>query len=129
MSESQGIRASARGVVAHLRAIARLEKELARAELKRKGALGGAGVGLGVAAGLTALYAVGFGLAAIAAGLAQVVPWWAALLIVFAVLVVAVVVMLLIARNLLRQSQPFKPEGALEEARLTRQAIGGGRGS
>jgi hypothetical protein len=123
--EGVGIRASAREVVAHLRALTQLERELARAELKRKGAAGGAGAGLAVGAGLTALYGVGFALAAIAAALALVVDWWLALLIVFVGLVLVVVGLLLVSRMLLRKSQPFKPEGALEEARLTREALGG----
>jgi hypothetical protein len=118
-----GIRNSAREVVAHLRALAQLERELARAELKRKGAMGGAGAGLAAAAGITALYAIGFGLAALAAALALAVDWWAALLIVFALLVLVVLVLVLVSRDLFQQTTPFKPEGAIEEARLTRAAL------
>jgi hypothetical protein len=127
-SRPVGIRSSARGIVAHLRNLTQLERELARAELKRKGATGSAGVGLAVAAGLLALYAIGFGLAAIAAALALAVDWWLSLLIVFLGLVLIVAGLLLLARTLIRKSQPLKPEGALEEARLTRRALGGSHG-
>ena len=123
----RGIRASAQRVVAHLRALAQLERELARAEMQRKGAQLGAGTGLSVAAGLLALYAVGFGLAALAAGLALVVDWWLALLIVFGLLVVVVLVLVLVARALFRRGTPLKPEQAIEELQLTKQALRSGR--
>jgi hypothetical protein len=125
IAPSAGIRQSAHEIVAHLRALTQLERELARAELKRKGASGGAGAGLAVTAGIIALYALGFGLATITAALALAVDWWLALLIVFVGLVLIVAGLLLVARTLIRKSQPFKPEAALEEARLTREAVGG----
>jgi hypothetical protein len=124
-SRPSGIRRSTQEIVAHLRALTQLEKELTRAELKRKGTMGGAGAGVGAAAGLLALYAVGFGLAAVTAALALVVEWWLALLIVFGALVLTVLGLLLVSRTLLRRSTPFKPEAALEEARRTRAALGG----
>jgi membrane protein implicated in regulation of membrane protease activity len=114
-------------VVAHARALARLERELARAELERKGGMLGGGVALGLAAGILLLYAVGFGLAALAAALALVVDWWLALLIVFALLTLLVVALALVSRSLLRSGTPLKPEQAIEEARLTKQALRGTR--
>jgi hypothetical protein len=122
-----GIKHSALAVVAHLRALAQLERELAQAELQRKGATGGAGAGLAAGAGVLTLYALGFGLATVAAALALVVDWWLALLIVFATLVLIVAILLLVSRSMLRKSTPFKPEAAIEEARLTREALGSGR--
>ena len=85
-------------------------------------------VGTAVAAGLLALYALGFLLAAAAAALALVVDWWLALLLVFLVLVLLVVVLVLVSRQLFRMSAPLKPEQAIEEARLTKQALRGFRG-
>jgi membrane protein implicated in regulation of membrane protease activity len=125
--EQRGIGASARRVVAHFRAIAQLEKELAQSELQRKGATVGAGAGVAVGAGILALFALGFGLAAAAAGLALVVDWWLALLIVFAVLVLIVVVLLLVSRSLFAKGTPLKPEQAIEEAQLTKQVLRGTR--
>jgi membrane protein implicated in regulation of membrane protease activity len=112
-------------VVAHTRALARLERELARAELERKGGMLGGGVAVALAAGVLLLYAVGFGLAVLAAAFALVVDWWLALLIVFAILVVVVVILGLVSRSLLRGSTPLKPEQAIEEARLTKQVLRG----
>lgn len=120
-----GIRASALRAVAHARAIARLEQELARTELQRKGATVGAGAGAAIGAAVLALYALAFGLAALAALLALLVDWWLALLIVFLLLVALVAVLLLVARSLLRTGTPLKPEQAIEEARLTRDAVRG----
>jgi Putative Actinobacterial Holin-X, holin superfamily III len=122
-----GIRGSVSQVVAHLRALSQLERELARREMARKGATGGTGAGLFVGAGILALFALGFGLAAIAAGLALVVDWWLALLIVFAALVVVVAVLVLVGRTMIRKTVPLKPEQAIEEARLTAEALRGRR--
>ena len=55
--------------------------------------------------------------------LALVVDWWLALLVVFVALIVLVVVLVLVARQLFRMSAPLKPEQAIEEARLTKQAL------
>jgi hypothetical protein len=123
----RGIRASARGVVAHVRALALLERELARSELRRKGATLGAGTGVAVAAGIVAFYAVGLGIAAAAAALALVVDWWLALLIVFALLLVLVAVLVAVAAALFRRSTPLTPEQAIAEARLTKQVLRGTR--
>ena len=123
----RGVRASVKRVVAHVSSLARLEKELARAELERKGATLGAGAGVAIAAGVLALYALGFGLAALAAVLALVVDWWLALLIVFAFLLLLVLVLVLVSRSLLRKGTPLKPQQAIEEARLTKQVLRGTR--
>ncbi len=123
-----GIVGSAKRVVAHASSLMQLQRELARAELQRKGASFGTGAALAVAAAILALYALGFGLATLAAALALVVDWWLALLIVFLFLVALVVVLLLVARRLVRQATPLKPEQALEEAQLTKEMLKGARG-
>lgn len=124
----RGIRGSAERVVAHARALVRLERELAQAELQRKGGMVGGGVALGIGAAVLSLYAVGFGLAALTAALALVVDWWLALLIVFLFLVVVVAGLGLGARSLLRAATPVRPVQAIEEAQLTRDALRGARG-
>ena len=120
---SRGIFGSARRVVVHVRALAQLERELAKTELQRKGASLGAGAAVGIAAAVLALFALGFALATIAAILALVVDWWLALLIVFLLLVVLVVVLVLVARKLVRDASPLKPGQAIAEAELTKQAL------
>lgn len=125
--DSEGIRASAQRVLQHVSSLARLQKELARSEMQEKGATAAGGAGTAVAAGLLALYALGFGLAAIAAALALVLDWWLALLVVFLALTFLVVVLVLVSRQLFRMSAPLKPEQAMEEARLTKQVLKGFR--
>lgn len=123
----RGIRASAGRVLAHATALARLERELARTELERKAATVGAGSATGLAAAVLTFYAVGLGLALVTALLALVVDVWLALLIVLVVVLLGVVVLALVSRELFRAGAPLRPEQALEEARLTKQALQGPR--
>lgn len=118
-----GVRATVGRVVEHATAVARLEKELARAELERRGGIVGAGAGAALAAAIFALYAVGFGLALVAVLLALVVDWWLSLLVVFLLLVILVIGLLLAARSLFETGMPLKPQQAIEEARLTKQVL------
>ena len=124
----RGIRASIKRVAAHARALGMLEKELAALELKQKAGKLGAGAGLAIAAGILALFAVGFLLATIAAALALVVDWWLALLIVFALLLLVTAVLVLLARKMVKEGTPLMPEQAIEEAQLTKQALRSGHG-
>jgi hypothetical protein len=122
-SRPRGIRAAVRRIVAHGKALAVLERELAQLEMKRKAGSLGAGVGVGIAAGVFAFFAVAFLLAAAAAALDLVVPTWAALLIMFGFLLLLTVILGLVAKSLLSKGTPLAPERAIEEARLTKQAV------
>ncbi len=122
-----GLVASVKNVAAHVSSLVRLEKELAQSELQRKGATIGVGAALAIGACVLLFFAVAFGLATVAAALALVVDWWLALLIVFAALVLLAVGLVLIARSLVQKGMPLAPEQAIEEARLTRQALRGPR--
>jgi membrane protein implicated in regulation of membrane protease activity len=123
----QGLRSSAARVVGHLGSLARLERELARSELRHKSASMGAGAGLAVAAIALVPFAIAFGLAAAATALALVLHLWLALLIVFAALLLLVVVLAVVSRNLVRRATPLKPEQAIAEARLTGRLLRGSR--
>jgi len=122
---TKGIAASTRRVVAHLSTLVRLERELAQAELRRKGTVVGSGLGVGAGAAFLVPYVVAFGLATATAALALVVDVWLALLIMFVVLIVVVAVLALVARSLIRKGTPITPEQALEEARLTQAVLKG----
>ena len=103
----------------------RLELELAALELKRKVAALGIGIGLALGAALLLVYALGFGLAAIAAGLATAMSTWAALLIVsVGVLLVAALLGFFGLRSIKKGAPPV-PEQALREAKLTSEALKG----
>jgi Flp pilus assembly protein TadB len=126
--QPRGIRASVRRVVTHARSVSELQKELATVEMKEKSTTLGTGAGLGVGAGLFALYAIGFGLATGAVALALVLDLWLALLIVFVLLVVITAILALLARAQMKRVKTFAPEQAIEEARLTKQALRSGHG-
>jgi membrane protein implicated in regulation of membrane protease activity len=106
--------------------LAKLNLELAQVELKEKAtALGIAG---GLAAGAAALvfYAIGFGFAAAAAGLAEALPLWLSLLIVTGALLLAAAILGLLAKRSARRASPPQPSQAIDEMR---QTLNGVRGS
>jgi uncharacterized membrane protein YqjE len=105
--------------------IVRLELELAALELKQKAANLGFGLGLVAGAALVGLYAVGFLFATIAAALAIVLDTWLALLIVFLFLLVVTGVLVLLGVKRLQKGTPPLPEQAIEEAKLTKDAVRG----
>jgi hypothetical protein len=124
--ERRGLGAAAKLVSERASALVRLELQLAAAELKQKiGALR-VGIALLVGAGLLAVFAIGFGLATIAAGLATVVATWLALLIVTGGLVVLVTTLALFGRSQIQKGTPPVPEAAIEEAKLTTEALKNG---
>ena len=126
VTEDRGLRASLQRVIRHAQALTQLEKELARAEMTRKGAALGAGVGLAIAAGVILFFAVGLGIATAAAALAIVLDLWLALLILFAVFLLLALILALVGIKMIKKGTPPVPQQALEEARLTRQVLRGG---
>jgi hypothetical protein len=122
-TESPGLGTAAKLVAEKASAIARLELELATMELKRKVAALGVGIGLLLGAVAVLLYGIGFGFATIAAGLATFLPVWLSLLIVTVFLfVVGGLLAFLGLRNVQRGSPPV-PKQAIDEAKLTTQAL------
>jgi uncharacterized membrane protein YqjE len=115
--------AAAKEVAEHASALTRLELELATLELKKKATSLGVGLGLGLAAVLLALLGIGFALATAAAAIALVVPVWLALLIVTGALFLLAGIAGAIAVGSLRKGTPPVPEKAIEEAKLTTEAI------
>lgn len=123
--DAPGLGTSAKSVAEHASTLVRLEMELAALELKRKATKLGVGVGLLLTAALLMLYALGFGLAAAAAGIATALPWWASLLIVTGGIVLVAAILGLIGANSVQKGTPPVPEQAIEEARLTTEALKG----
>lgn len=122
-NEKHGVGAAAKHVAEHASSLARLELELAGIELKRKiGALG-AGIGLAVAAGLIALFALGFLLATIAAVLSTFLDAWLALLLVTVGLFAITAILGLLALTRIKRGTPPVPEQAIREAKLTTEAL------
>lgn len=120
--DKRGLGESAKRVADSASAIARLEIELATAELKQKLASFAVGIGLALAGVLLVLYALGFGLAAAAAGLATQMSTWAALLIVSGILAAIATALALIGLRKIKSGRPV-PEEAIREAKLTTEAL------
>lgn len=126
--EGLGLSGATRRVAEHAREFVRLEIELATAELKKKAAALGTGLGLMVGAAVLAFLALTFGLLAAAAGLATTLPVWASLLIVCGGLVLITTVLTFVGYRLLRKGTKPMPEQAVEEARLAGEALRNGDG-
>lgn len=126
--EGLGLSGATRRVAEHARSFVQLEIQLATAELKRKAAALGTGLGLVAAAAVFAFLALWFGLAAAAAGLATTLSVWVSLLIVCGGLVLLTAILAGIGVILLRKNSTPVPEQAVEEARLTTEALRNGDG-
>ena len=106
-----------RSVVDGVVALFRKEVELAKIELGEAMSARAKGLGMMVVAGVFALFALGFGAAAGAAGLALVLPTWAALLIVMAVFVLLGGVLIMAGRSALRSTdvKPTRTQETIKE--------------
>jgi hypothetical protein len=120
---SGGLGGTAKRIADRARTIVRLEIELAKLELQRKVAAIALGAGLALGALVLLLFAFGFALAGAAAGLDSVLPMWASLLVVAGGLALVAAVLGGIGVSALRKGTPPVPEQALEEARLTTEAL------
>jgi hypothetical protein len=118
-----GLSGATKRVADHARSFVRLELQLAAAELKRKAAALGIGIALLGAGALLALTALAFGLAAATAGIATALPVWLALLIMFGGLLLLAMILGGVGGALLKKGSKPVPEQAIEEARLTTEAL------
>jgi hypothetical protein len=124
-TERPGVGTAAKEVAEHASSLARLELELAALEVKRKVGALGLGIGLVAGAGIFFLFALGFGLAAGAVALALLVSTWLALLIVFVGLVLLAGMLALLGLRAIKKGAPPVPKQAIDEARLTTEALRG----
>jgi putative superfamily III holin-X len=126
-SNGHGLAEAARHVTEHATAIAKLETRLALQEVKRKATkMVGAVVllaGAGVFAGIALLVGIAAGVAAIA----LVLPVWLSLLIVMGGLLLLAGPLGVVGLVLLKRGTPPVPEQAIEEAKLTTEALKNGR--
>lgn len=122
-TESPGLGTAAKLVAEKASSIARLELELASMELKNKLASLGIGIGLLVGALLVLVYGLGFGFATIAAALATFLPVWLSLLIVTGFLLLLTAVLAIVGLKKVQRGTPPVPKQAIDEAKLTTQAL------
>ncbi len=123
-----GLSGATKRVAEHARSIVRLELQLAAKEVKGRLAALGLGIALTAAAAVLALTAVGFGLAAATAGIATALPVWQSLLVMFGGLLLLAAILGGVGAALLRKGSKPVPEQAIEEARLTTEALRDGDG-
>jgi hypothetical protein len=124
---SNGLGTAAKAVSERVSSIVRLEIQLALSELKAKAASLGLGIGLLVGAALFGLFMLMFALAAAGAAWALVVPVWAAMLIMMGILGLVAGILAFIGIGAVSKGTPPVPEQAIEEARLTTEALKNGR--
>ncbi len=122
-TDQPGVGTAAKDVADHAKALVGLEFELASLELKGKVGALGVGAVLGAGAALLAVFALGFLLAATAAGLATAMATWLALLLVAAGLLVLTGVFAGLALSAFKKGSPPVPEQAIEEARKTGETL------
>jgi len=128
MGERPGLGGAAKLVADRARSIVRLEIQLALAELKHKLVALGLGIALLAVGALFVLFALTFAIAAAAAALATALSVWLALLVVGGALLLLAGALGVVGVTLLRRASPPVPAQALEEARLTAEALrNGGR--
>lgn len=127
VGESRGLGAAAKAVSERVSSIVRLEIQLAVSELKRKVVALGLGIGLLLGAGIFMLFMLGFAFATIAAAFATFLSTWLALLIVTGLLLLIGGLLGFLGVTALAKGTPPVPEQAIEEAKLTTQALKNGR--
>ena len=120
---SNGVAGAARRVAEHASAIAKLEVELARLELKQKVTAFSFGLGLAVGAAVFGLLALGFVFATITAVFATFLSLWLALLVITLLLLGLAGTLAALALRLFKKSTPPIPEQAIREAKLTQEAF------
>ena len=76
---------------------------------------------------MLAVYGIGFALATAAAGLATTMSTWLALLIVTGAVFLVVAVLALVGIGRLRKATPLVPTQAIEEAKITTEALINGK--
>ena len=126
VGERPSVGEAAKTVAERARAIVRLELQLAAAELKQKGSTIGIGVGLLVGAAVFAFFFVEFVLATITAGIATAVSVWLALLIMAVAILLVTAGLALVGIRMVKKGTPPLPEQAIEEAKLTAEAVKNG---
>ncbi len=122
-AEHVGIGDAVGDVAASARKVAKLELRLAIAELREKAAALALGIGAGISAGVLALFGIGFAAATLAAALELAFPAWLSLLIVTGVFFLTAGALGVLAYLAIGHAVPPVPSQAVEEAKLTTQAL------
>jgi hypothetical protein len=125
MLAGAGLRGAFKEVARRASAVARLQAELAKAELASTGKNAGAGAGLAVGAAFIGVFAFALLTALLVVALAIALPVWLSILIVLLAYVIVVAVLGALAQSRFRRAKGAPL--ASEQARLTASALGLGR--
>jgi DNA-binding transcriptional LysR family regulator len=126
-SNRPGLTEAARQVAEHASSIVRLEIQLAVREIRRKAGRLGLGGGLLAGAAVFAWFGLMTAIAAAIAAIALTLPVWASILIVCGGLFLLAALLGLVGLGLVKKASPPLPERAIEEAKLTTEALKNGR--
>jgi hypothetical protein len=122
-TESPSLGTAVKEVAERTSSIVRLELELAALELKRKAVALGVGIGLVAGALLFLVFVLGFTFATVAAGLATTMSTWLALLVTTGILLLIALTLGIFGFLSIRKGTPPVPEQAIQEAKLTSEAL------
>lgn len=111
------------GIQARLRSLVALQLELAKLEVRGKAKTLAIAAAFGIVALVLMLYALGFALAALAAGFAADLSLWVALLCVAGVALLGAAVLGLVAARMAKRAAPARPAETVEEAQRTAEAL------
>jgi Flp pilus assembly protein TadB len=120
-----GVVSRVKAVKTRAQSLVQLNLELAKLEGKQKATAIGIAGGLGAAAAVLIVYAIGFIFAAIAAGLNEALALWLSLLIVAVILLLVAAIVGYLAVRFARKASPPAPSQALEEAARTIETLQG----
>jgi peptidoglycan/LPS O-acetylase OafA/YrhL len=116
-----GVAARMKDVRKRTQTLVQLNLELAKLEGKQKATAVGVAAGLAALAGVVLVYAIGFALAAAAAGLSEALPLWLSLLIVAGILLLVAAIAGYLALRSVRKAS--RPSQALAEAERTVETL------
>jgi Putative Actinobacterial Holin-X, holin superfamily III len=122
-TDGPSLGSAAKQVAEHASTLARLELELATREIKSKVGAIGKGAVFAASALFFVLYAIGFVFATIAAALATFLPTWLALLLVTVFLLLGAGILGLLAVRSFKRGSPPVPRQAIQEAKMTTEAL------
>jgi Putative Actinobacterial Holin-X, holin superfamily III len=120
-----GVFSQVKAIGRQLRLLTALNLELAKLEGKKKATALGLAGGLALVAAALVVYAIGFALAAAAAGLAEALPLWLSLLIVAGAIFLVAGILGFLATRFARKASPPQPSQALKEAEWTLRTLRG----
>jgi uncharacterized protein (DUF983 family) len=125
MLAGTGLRGTLKEVARRATTVARLQAELAKAELASTGKNAGAGAALAAAAAFVGVFVFALFTALLVVALAIALPVWLSILIVLVVYLIVAAVLGAIARSLFRRAKGAPLTS--EQARLTASALRPGR--